>query len=70
MNMSYRYPFSEQTVIIKDTHVTEGGQAKVRIQDDKTREAMERVLSEMKILNFQMMLLSNTSVDKEDIDED
>ena len=66
--MSYRYPFSEQTVVIKDTHVTEGGEAKVRIQDDQTRDAIAKVLTEMKILNFQMMLMSNTHVEKDDVD--
>jgi len=64
---NYRHP-DKKTVSVKQS-VTNGGQEKLLTQDQDTTEAIGNMLMEMRMLNLQISLMNDTTVGKEDVQD-
>jgi len=65
--MSYRYPPIDSTVVIKDAHVVEGGQTKIRTQNSDLQGQLNDALIELRIANIQLGIMTDTQVEKTEV---
>ena len=55
-------------VIGGSTQVIEGGIARTKVTDDNTSILLESILKEMKKMNMQLMFMTDTVVDNEEVE--